>query len=76
MSEGKFLSEVMGAGAAFFDYDNDGDLDITRDGAYRAAGNRKLNHPLFVRKAMEPSLMLRSSRLADKVMEWGWRWGH
>ena len=28
MSGERFLSEIMGAGAALFDYDNDGDLDI------------------------------------------------
>jgi hypothetical protein len=28
MSGERFLSEIMGAGAALFDYDNDGDLDV------------------------------------------------
>ncbi len=62
-----FYPEVMGGGGGFFDYDNDGDLDIyVVNGAYRAAGKPKLSHRLFRQEKNGTFVdVTESSRLSD-----------
>jgi enediyne biosynthesis protein E4 len=49
-----FLPEIMGAGAALFDYDNDGDLDVFVVQGSVLEPDRKPNETLFPWRSTEP----------------------
>lgn len=49
-----FLPEIMGAGAALFDYDNDGDLDVFVVQGNVLEPDRKPNETLFPWRSVEP----------------------